>query len=262
MTPSGRGARDALRGTGTRGTRARVCCAGRAHRVGRRNRLLGACWSPRGRGWVWSERGDIRLSETPTDDGRERRRRSIATSVQQTLVFLIANGLTFTRLVFARVRDGGLPAPGEAGVSASTRLDAADGLVVDVEAPRARLPGRPGGELVRLSGEKPGDGLERREEQRASGTAAGRVVRETRRRFVEEQTARGRDAIRWIHGEQANDHRHRAQRNDGKEEDAARVSDPRGTRHGAHIAALVRWRWWLRRGAERRRCRRVVRVRE
>ena len=54
------------------GTRARVCCAGRAHRVGRRNRLLGACWSPRGRGWVWSERGDIRLSETPTDDGRER----------------------------------------------------------------------------------------------------------------------------------------------------------------------------------------------
>ena len=164
-------------------------------------------------------------------------------------------------LVFARVRDGGLPAPGEAGVSASARLDAADGLVVDVEAPRSRLPGRPGGELVRFSGEKPGDGLEGREEQRASGTAAGRVVRETRRRVVEEQATRGRDPRRGIHGEQADDHRHRAQRHDGEEEDAAGVPDPRGARHGAHIRVRARWRRRLRRGAERRRCRRVVRVR-
>lgn len=208
--------------------------------------------------------GEFRLSEAPTDRAGERdnsRRNRVESRVVGFSDWKRRHVLRLVFLVFARERDGGLPAPGEAGVSASARLDAADGLVVDVEAPRSRLPGRPGGELVRFSGEKPGDGLEGREEQRASGTAAGRVVRETRRRVVEEQATRGRDPRRGIHGEQADDHRHRAQRHDGEEEDAAGVPDPRGARHGAHIRVRARWRRRLRRGAERRRCRRVVRVR-
>ena len=45
--------------------------AGRAHRVGRRNRLLGAAGHHYRRHGLFA-RDDVRLSETPTDDGRER----------------------------------------------------------------------------------------------------------------------------------------------------------------------------------------------